>query len=306
MQQRRLGPGDVLDDYCPRERRVTDHAIVAMIDDTIQQTRCVVCDAEHEYKQAKVPPQRKKKAPALFNQVLDGLKAPARPPHVPESATDEPEVIQQHEPVAVAAVEDVPVAAVAAVAAVAVQPIESEVVVAAAAVMAVADPDDDAQPTEPVEGPLFRRQLIRAALPRPEGTTPPARVIPEFTIRQPMGRNRHGGGGGGRRRAGGQGQGQGFNGPMVSARMDTDVPVAATGALAARVVTAVTAIMAGPTRREARVAVAIAAAVLAAAKNVNPLNALGRRCHQRGRYRLCPLASGYSAAGNQHIRELRG
>jgi hypothetical protein len=220
MQQRRLGPGDVLDDYCPRERRVTDHAIVAMIDDTIQQTRCVVCDAEHEYKQAKVPPQRKKKAPALFNQVLDGLKAPARPPHVPESATDEPEVIQQHEPVAVAAVEDVPVAAVAAVAAVAVQPIESEVVVAAAAVMAVADPDDDAQPTEPVEGPLFRRQLIRAALPRPEGTTPPARVIPEFTIRQPMGRNRHGGGGGGRRRAGGQGQGQGFNGPMRFGRSD--------------------------------------------------------------------------------------
>ena len=33
MQQRRYRPGDVLDDYCPRERRITDHAIVAMIDE---------------------------------------------------------------------------------------------------------------------------------------------------------------------------------------------------------------------------------------------------------------------------------
>ena len=179
MQQRRLGPGDVLDDYCPRERRVTDHAIVAMIDDTIQQTRCVVCDAEHEYKQAKVPPQRKKKAPALFNQVLDGLKAPARPPHVPVSLDDDPDTQSQHEAVAeddlprvamVPEVADVPVPVPDVPA-----PIIAE---AAAAVALAAEPVADGQPSESVEGPLFRRQLIRAALPRPEGTTPPARVIP--------------------------------------------------------------------------------------------------------------------------------
>ena len=77
MQQRRFRPGDVLDDYCPRERRITDHAIVAMIDDHIKQTRCVVCDAEHEYKEGKVPPQRRKKPQAaLFTQVLDGLQGP--------------------------------------------------------------------------------------------------------------------------------------------------------------------------------------------------------------------------------------
>ena len=33
MQQRRVRLGDVLDDYCPRERRVTNHAVVAMIED---------------------------------------------------------------------------------------------------------------------------------------------------------------------------------------------------------------------------------------------------------------------------------
>ena len=58
MQDRRYRPGDVLDDYCPRERRITDHAIVAMIDDEIRQTRCGICDAEHEYKGGKVPAPR--------------------------------------------------------------------------------------------------------------------------------------------------------------------------------------------------------------------------------------------------------
>src|ERR671912_1387157 len=79
MQDRRYRPGDVLDDYCPRERRITDHAIVAMIDDHIKQTRCVVCDAEHEYKEGKVPPQRRKRPQAaLFSQVLEGLQGPQR------------------------------------------------------------------------------------------------------------------------------------------------------------------------------------------------------------------------------------
>ena len=55
MQDRRHRPGDVLDDYCPRERRITDHAIVAMIDDEIRQTRCGICDAEHEYKGGQSP-----------------------------------------------------------------------------------------------------------------------------------------------------------------------------------------------------------------------------------------------------------
>src|SRR5437899_4101961 len=60
MQQRQLRLGDILDDYCPRERRVTNHAIVAMVGPDVKQTRCVTCDTEHEYKHAKVPRQRRK------------------------------------------------------------------------------------------------------------------------------------------------------------------------------------------------------------------------------------------------------
>ena len=66
MQQRRLRLGDILDDYCPRERRITNHAVVAMIEDEVKQTRCTTCDADHEYKQAKVPAPRRKKPEAAL------------------------------------------------------------------------------------------------------------------------------------------------------------------------------------------------------------------------------------------------
>ena len=72
MQQRQLRLGDILDDYCPRERRVTNHAVVAMVGDDVKQTRCATCETEHEYKHAKVPRQRRKtETPAaLYAQVL--------------------------------------------------------------------------------------------------------------------------------------------------------------------------------------------------------------------------------------------
>lgn len=212
MQQRRYRPGDVLDDYCPRERRITDHAIVAMIDDHIKQTRCVVCDAEHEYKDGKVPPQRRKKPKAaLFSQVLDGLTGPQPPTrgavHAPaDEPLEEPlyddadEADADHGHVAPVVVADV------------LQATRDD---AHAPVALIAE---DPTPTEsPVEAPRreegpWRRQLIRAALPRPEGQQPPqTRPAPEFTIRQPN--NARGHRHGGRRNGGGSGYaGQGGNG----------------------------------------------------------------------------------------------
>src|SRR3954465_15604955 len=88
MQQRQLRLGDILDDYCPRERRVTNHAVVAMVGDTVKQTRCTTCDAEHEFKHAKVPrPRRKDEAAAgaiaapLPRRVV---QEPPTPPQLPE------------------------------------------------------------------------------------------------------------------------------------------------------------------------------------------------------------------------------
>ena len=81
MDQRQLRLGDILDDYCPRERRVTNHAVVAMVGADVKQTRCTTCDTEHEYKHAKVPRQRRKAdtPAALYAQV--SANAPKRVVH---------------------------------------------------------------------------------------------------------------------------------------------------------------------------------------------------------------------------------
>ena len=80
MDQRRPRLGDIVDDYCPRERRLANHVVVAMIGDDIKQTRCTTCDAEHAYKHAKVPSKRKKSdsPAALVKQVAEGLQEKPR------------------------------------------------------------------------------------------------------------------------------------------------------------------------------------------------------------------------------------
>ena len=188
MQQRQLRLGDILDDYCPRERRLTNHAVVAMVGDDVKQTRCTTCDAEHEYKHAKVPRQRRKaETPAaLYAQVarrrrrsgrrttpqprrrspcrradaadrrprrrraIDG--EPEHDDHAddPRSQTDAPRRRRRRR-------------------------------------SNRRRDEDDATSDDDEEGPVHR-PLIRASLPRPEGQPPPARPAPEFTIRQPGGR----------------------------------------------------------------------------------------------------------------------
>src|ERR1043166_6374656 len=84
QQQRQLRLGDILDDYCPRERRVTNHAVVAMIGDAVKQTRCATCDADHPYKGGKAPaPRRKKDVGALGGDALEH-----GPPRVTTPAVD--------------------------------------------------------------------------------------------------------------------------------------------------------------------------------------------------------------------------
>src|SRR4051812_44598970 len=99
MQQRQLRLGDILDDYCTRERRLTNHAVVAMVGDTVKQTRCTTCDTEHEYKHAKVPPQRRKNdtPPALYAQVAAG--APKRIAHEHPNGDEDPSDVMADDPV---------------------------------------------------------------------------------------------------------------------------------------------------------------------------------------------------------------
>jgi len=174
MQQRQPRLGDVLDDYCPRERRVTNHVVVAMIGDNVKQTRCTTCDADHEYKEAKIPRVRRKTEPpaALAAQ---GFTVPKLHDHTAKPAEPTPQD----------------------------SPAEFEAVAAPLADEHEEPREDDVEQEQeldvPDEGPVHRR-LIRASLPRTEGTPPTTRPNPEFTIRQPNNnrqnrfRPRHGGG----------------------------------------------------------------------------------------------------------------
>jgi hypothetical protein len=183
MQQRQLRLGDILDDYCPRERRVTNHAVVAMVGADVKQTRCTTCDTEHEYKHAKVPRQRRKAdtPAALYAQVAAG--APKRVAHEAGSA------VPEHEDESTVA-DEIEMSDNGNGNGNGSEPSHPQ--------HADGDhPSDDVDngaanqgdegPQEVEEGPVHR-PLIRASLPRPEGQQPPVRPIPEFTIRQPGGR----------------------------------------------------------------------------------------------------------------------
>ena len=183
MQQRQLGLGDILDDYCTRERRLTNHAIVAMVGVDVKQTRCTTCDTEHEYKHAKVPRQRRKldSPAALYAQVAVGAP-PAQRDSAGQVATkaraDDLESEDRSIPPGRDSLErdqhtdDVDGRAILMV--------ENDPGVASAG------KGDEGHDRADEEGPVHR-PLIRASLPR-EGQPPTARPIPEFTIRQPDGR----------------------------------------------------------------------------------------------------------------------
>jgi hypothetical protein len=195
MEQRRLRLGDILDDYCPRERRVTNHAVVAMVEENIKQTRCTTCDAEHAYKGARVPKRRKKETPsALYKEVLAGM---------PE--TDVPILTSSASaaPSAVAPIDVLPEPPDVDASPMVDSPAVNHSIEDVHPPMHSHDDDqrdetdqppthEDAVPAS-VDGPVHR-PLIRATLPRPDGQKD-TRPVPEFTVRHAPSRgNGHGNG----------------------------------------------------------------------------------------------------------------
>jgi len=161
MLPRKLRVGNLVDDYCPRERRLSNHAIVALVGDEVRQVRCTTCDAEHEYRQGKVPSSRKKK-PLLAAPPLASALAPATPDDVQPDESAAP-------PSAGA------------------PPLASPATSLPAASQGAPAPEVEAKEEEPAPAQAdlaFHRQLIRATLPRIEGDVP-ARPIPEFTMHRP-------------------------------------------------------------------------------------------------------------------------
>lgn len=75
MDELRLG--DIIDDYCVKCRRMTNHAIVSIVDGEAAKVRCRSCYHDHTYLKEQIPPSKKDlKKLELYNAVLAGSGTP--------------------------------------------------------------------------------------------------------------------------------------------------------------------------------------------------------------------------------------
>jgi hypothetical protein len=108
--------GDIIDDYCVKCRRLTNHAIVSIVNDEVAKVRCRSCYHDHNYQHEQIPPSKKDlKKMELFNTVLSKIDptTAAVEGEVPEGEAVEGGVVEGEpaEAEAEAAVEPAPVEA---------------------------------------------------------------------------------------------------------------------------------------------------------------------------------------------------
>jgi hypothetical protein len=86
MDEIRLG--DIIDDFCVKCRRITNHAVVSIVEDKPAKVRCRTCYSDHDYRNEQAPPSRKElKKAELFKEVLSGVQPGAEPAAEPARKT---------------------------------------------------------------------------------------------------------------------------------------------------------------------------------------------------------------------------
>jgi hypothetical protein len=78
---RELRLGDIIDDFCVKCRRLTNHAIVSLMNGAAAKVRCRTCYSDHDYRNEIAPPTKKEllKQKELYDAVLAGV-SPAEGP----------------------------------------------------------------------------------------------------------------------------------------------------------------------------------------------------------------------------------
>ena len=81
--------GDDIEDYCIKCKRVTDHSVLAIVNEKPVKVRCRSCYHEQEFRNCVVPPSKKdlKKA-ALFQAVLEKMPGADTPAGEAETKPD--------------------------------------------------------------------------------------------------------------------------------------------------------------------------------------------------------------------------
>lgn len=101
MAELRLG--DIIDDYCVKCKRLTNHAVVSIMNGAAAKVRCRTCYSDHDYRNEQAPPtKRDLQKAALFAEMLASAGAPGAAVAVEETTADLPlvDVTQVEPPVA--------------------------------------------------------------------------------------------------------------------------------------------------------------------------------------------------------------
>jgi hypothetical protein len=82
MNEQRLG--DIIDDFCVKCRRLTNHSIVSLVEGQAAKVRCRTCYHDHDYRHEQAPPSKKelKKAEAAQAALAGANGSPAVVPEV--------------------------------------------------------------------------------------------------------------------------------------------------------------------------------------------------------------------------------
>lgn len=78
MSEPRLG--DIIDDFCIKCKRLTNHQVVSMLGPEPAKVRCRTCYSDHDYRHEQAPPPKvdARKA-ALASEVSEKLELPSVP-----------------------------------------------------------------------------------------------------------------------------------------------------------------------------------------------------------------------------------
>jgi hypothetical protein len=80
LDNRPLRLGDLIDDHCPRCKRLMNHAIASFVGDKVVKVICQTCYTEHPYLEGQDKKKASKSTSAAFDQVLAKVTPSASPP----------------------------------------------------------------------------------------------------------------------------------------------------------------------------------------------------------------------------------
>jgi ribosomal protein L44E len=70
--------GDELDDYCVKCRRLTNHAVVSLMNGSAAKVRCKSCYSDHDYRHEQAPPTKKELKKAAEEAAAAANNPPAQ------------------------------------------------------------------------------------------------------------------------------------------------------------------------------------------------------------------------------------